>query len=113
MKEFHIISCGHSILTNAQKAWIIAGNIRIADENYWKKLLEDQNDIKKLKNFLREDPRKNSAELNTFLRVVEDKEPKDMEVYLFETKTYSNKLRRRVLELFFFERIWFQAIYYY
>jgi len=100
MKEFHIISSGVSILSNAQKAGKLPQDKRIADEDYWGILLQNPSEINKLKEFIKLDPYKNSAELNTFLRVVKDKNPEEIEVYLFGTKTNSNELCRRVIEAY-------------
>jgi putative CRISPR-associated protein (TIGR02619 family) len=100
MKEFHIISVGVSILTNAQRAKIINPNIKISDNDEWQRILENPNEIQKIVDFIKSNPKKNSAELNTFLRVVQDKEPKNIEVYLFGTNTYSNELCRVALEKF-------------
>ncbi len=99
-KEFHIISTGVSIITNAQKNNVIPQDKKIRDEEYWRELLDNPSEIQKLKSFVEKDPHKNSAELNTFLRVVEDKDPSNIEIYLFGTKTYSNELCRRILELY-------------
>lgn len=98
MKEFHIISSGVSILTNAQRVGILPQDKRVADEDYWGMLLQNPTEINKLKEFVKLDPYKNSAELNTFLRVVKDKNPEEIEVYLFGAKTSSNELCRRVIE---------------
>ncbi|MEN3045278.1 MAG: hypothetical protein ABDH37_08735, partial [Candidatus Hydrothermales bacterium] len=89
MKEFHIISSGVSLIQNAQKAKVISPDVKISEEEYWAKLLNTPFEIERLKNFLKSDPYKNSAELNTFLRVVKGKEPSQIEVYLFGTKTSS------------------------
>lgn len=98
MKEFHIISSGVSVLTNAQKAGILPQDRKISDEDYWKSLIDNPREINNLAKFLQDNPYENSAELNTFLRVVKEKDPSQVEVYLFGTKTYSNELCRRVLE---------------
>ncbi len=98
MKEFHIISSGVSLITNAQKAGLIPKDIRIDNEEYWKSLLSNPDQIKELVNFLKKNPREVSAELNTFLRAVEGKNPSQIEIYLFGTKTASNELCRRVIE---------------
>ncbi|MEM1725036.1 MAG: putative CRISPR-associated protein [Thermoplasmata archaeon] len=98
MKEFHIISSGVSVLTNAQRANLIPHDKKLSDSDYWETLLQNPAKINELKEFVKSDPRKNSAELNTFLRVVENKDPKEIEVYLFGTNTSSNELCRRVIE---------------
>ncbi|MCS7279514.1 MAG: putative CRISPR-associated protein [Thermodesulfobacteriaceae bacterium] len=102
-KEFHIISTGVSILTNAMHRKIIPEK-KIIEEDFWKSCLDDQGIIAKLKTMVSEDPFKTSAELNTFLRVVAGKDPSKIEVYLFGTRTHSNELCRRVLESFLKDR---------
>ena len=97
MKEFHIISSGVSLLTNAQKAGILPRDKEIKDEDFWKTLLDNPKEIEKLKDFIKENPYKHSAELNTFLRAVKEKDPSQVEVYLFGTKTASNELCRRAI----------------
>jgi len=104
MKEFHIISSGVSVITNAQKQGYFPEEVKISDEDYWRKILDNPAEINKLKEFVSSDPFKNSAELNTFLRVVKDKDPESIEVYLFGTKTSSNELCRRVLESYLKEK---------
>ncbi|MCS7163557.1 MAG: putative CRISPR-associated protein [Thermodesulfovibrio sp.] len=104
MKEFHIISSGVSIITNAQKSGILPQNIKVADEDFWSALLDNPYEIAKFRDFLSQDPLSHSAELNTFLRVVKDKNPQLIEVYLFGTKTKSNEFCRRVIESFLKEK---------
>ena len=99
MKEFHIISTGNSLLSNAQKNNIVDSNKAMSDEDYWKSLLDNPEEIEKLYQFLKENPKGYSAELNTFLRVVEGKNA-EVEVYLFGTQTFSNELVRRLIEKF-------------
>lgn len=103
-KEFHIISSGVSFLLNAQRKQKLPADKKISDESYWAELLENQSQLENLFSFLKDNPKENSAELNTFLRVVENKDPKDIEVYLFGTKTASSELCRRILEKFLKEK---------
>jgi len=97
MKEFHIISSGVSLITNAQRKGILPKDRKISDEEYWRDIFLDDKEVKKLYSFLKENPMENSAELNTFLRVVKNKNAKDIEVYLFGTNTKSNELCRLVI----------------
>lgn len=99
MKEFHIISTGVSFLTNAQNKGVIEKR-NIADEEFWKDVLDNYSHLESLYKFLKEDPKANSAELNTFLRVVEGKNSDNIEVYLFGTNTVSNDICRRLIEKF-------------
>ncbi|MCS7249945.1 MAG: putative CRISPR-associated protein [candidate division WOR-3 bacterium] len=100
MKEFHIISSGVSLIQNAQRRGVLPEDIKIRDESYWKEILNNSKEVNKLYSFLKENPKENSAELNTFLRVVENKEPSNISVYLFGTNTASNQLCRKVIEKF-------------
>ena len=99
MKEIHIISTGISLLTNAQKQGFFPDK-KISDEDYWQSVLNSSSEILSLADFLKSDPMKNSAEMNTFLRVVQDKPASSINVYLFGTKTASNELCRRAIEQF-------------
>ncbi|GAB6078513.1 putative CRISPR-associated protein [Hydrogenobaculum acidophilum] len=101
MKEFHIISTGVSLITNAQKANIIDKNIKVSEESKWREMLDNPKIIEDLKSFIVQNPKLSCAELNTFLRVIEKKnyeDYKDIEVYLFGTNTSSNELSRRAIE---------------
>lgn len=98
MKEIHLISIGNSLISNFQKNGLIDSTKKISDEYFWAELLGNSNLINSILKILRESPFKYSAELNTFLRVVEGKSPENIEVYLFGTKTASNELCRRIIE---------------
>ena len=93
-KEFHIITVGASIISNAQKQKIagLTGEEKVSDENFWKEKIDDFKFINELVQFLKTDPKRNSAELNTFLRVAENKDPKNINVYLVSTKTKIGEL---------------------
>ncbi|MCS7213887.1 MAG: putative CRISPR-associated protein [Candidatus Calescibacterium sp.] len=97
MKELHIVSTGVSLIQNAQKAGLIPADKKISDEQFWRQILDDPTEIRKFIDFLKKDPQKHSAELNTFLRVVQNKQPSDVEVYFFGTKTASNELCRTAI----------------
>jgi len=102
MKEFHIITVGTSIITNAQKKKVagLTGNERVSDEEFWEKKMENENFINALTKFLKSSPMENSAEMNTFLRVVKDKKPEDISVYLISTKTKIGEICKIVLQNF-------------
>ncbi|MCX7988443.1 MAG: putative CRISPR-associated protein [Thermodesulfovibrio sp.] len=104
MREIHIISTGNSIISNAQKNGIIDPARKISDETFWLEIINNKKIINDLLDNLRNSPFKWSAELNTFLRVVQEKNPENIEVYLFGTKTSSNELCRRLIEVFLKER---------
>ncbi|MCX7857053.1 MAG: putative CRISPR-associated protein [Deltaproteobacteria bacterium] len=96
-KEFHIISSGVSLILNAQNKGLFS-NLKISDDCTWQKVLEDPKSVTELTEFLKSNPMKECAELNTFLRAVKDKDLSNIEVYLFGTKTAVNELCRRAIE---------------
>jgi putative CRISPR-associated protein (TIGR02619 family) len=98
MKEFHAVSTGVSLLTNAQKSGIFPPSVRTSDEGFWTEVLENPEKVQALYAFLAKDPRKHSAELNTLYRATEGRDPADIEVYLVGTRTAANELVRRLLE---------------
>ncbi len=102
MKEFHIINVGNSLLTNYQKK--IGDNTSQADNEYWKNMIDDVKFMEDIYNFLSSNPERNSAELNTFLKVVRDKKPSNIEVYLSGTNTYSNEICVNTIVKFLKER---------
>lgn len=96
MKQFHIISCGVSLITNAQKEKVIEER-KISDEKYWEDFGKTEN-FKKLLDFFEKDPKKACAELSTFLEVYEnEKNKKNIEIYLFGTKTAANEICRKII----------------
>jgi len=103
-EEIHIISTGLSLITNAQKNGVIDAKIKISDEAKWKEIFDNPLLMDKLLDFLRSDPKKFSAEINTFLRVVEGKPPQKIEVFLVGTNTYSNEIARTVIRRFLQEQ---------
>ncbi len=101
-KEFHIINVGNSLLTNFQKK---TGNqVSQADNEYWKDRIDDVNFMNEIYDFLASDPERNSAELNTFLRVAKGKESSEVEVYLSGTNTYSNEICLRTIARYLKDR---------
>ncbi|MCS7230447.1 MAG: putative CRISPR-associated protein [Candidatus Kryptonium sp.] len=99
-KQFHIINVGNSLLTNFQKVTPEISKVSQADNEFWKKMIEDTKFLDSIFNFLKNNPKENSAEMNTFLRVVENVEPNDVEVYLSGTNTYSNEICVRTIQRF-------------
>jgi len=100
MKQFHIINVGNSLLTNFQRSKSEFGKISQMDSDFWREKIDDVNFMNEIFDFLRADPKENSAEMNTFLRVVEGKNPREIEVYLSGTNTYSNEICVRTLQRF-------------
>ncbi|GIX42791.1 MAG: hypothetical protein KatS3mg129_2524 [Leptospiraceae bacterium] len=78
LKEFHIISCGTSLLTNIKGKDFKVNNLNEEEKN----ILIDE-----IYNELCCDPKKYSAELNAFLKVVENKSPQNIEYFLIGTMT--------------------------
>lgn len=102
MKEFHIINVGASIITNFQKSDSARDEIkraRLSDNNFWEIFLDDSKQMFELYDFVKIDPKKNSAELNAFLRMTENSSSK-IEVYFTGTKTPVNEICVRILERF-------------
>lgn len=106
MKEFHIITIGASIITNAQKNKVagLTGSEKVSDEKLWQSKLKDTKFLNEIKNFLSSNPKQNSAELNTFLRLVDGKEPENISIYLISTKTAIGEICRITLENYLKDR---------
>lgn len=96
MRQFHIVSCGVSLIKNATDEKIIEDH-KISDEKYWEEFGGTDN-FKKLLDFFNKDPKKACAELSTFLEVYEnEKNKKNIEIYLFGTKTSANEICRKII----------------
>jgi putative CRISPR-associated protein (TIGR02619 family) len=108
MKEFHIINVGNSLLTNLQRSnqgkKLGIADILHTDNEFWKEKIDDPNFLNSVFEFLKSNPEKNSAELNTFLKVVKNRNTKNIEVYLPGTKTQSNEICVRTIERFLKEK---------
>lgn len=87
-------------MTNFMKSGKIE-NRPVSDNEFWQQRLDDREFLQELYEFVKADPRKNSAELNSLLRIVE-KEKKNAihEVYLVGTKTPISEICIRTLERF-------------
>lgn len=102
MKEFHIINVGVSIITNFQKSSSTPTeikNAKLSDNDFWKSCLDDPKFMNQLFEFVKLDPKRNSAELNSFLRKIENSQ-NVIEVYFTGTKTPVNEICVRTLERF-------------
>ncbi len=100
MKEFHIINVGASIITNYQKQEKIPleiKNAKLSDNEFWKKILDNSKIMKDIYQFIKSDPLKNSAELNAFLKKIENSKSY-IELYFIGTKTPVNEICVRTLE---------------
>ncbi|MEM5782098.1 MAG: putative CRISPR-associated protein [Candidatus Aenigmatarchaeota archaeon] len=95
-KEFHIVSTGVSLITNAQRVGIINKEIKISDEDYWNNFYKTP-EYSRLEEFIRSQPKNSCAELSTILDVSEGKNKSDIQIYLFGTKTSSNELCRKLI----------------
>jgi len=100
-KEFHIINVGVSIVINFQKSpeGSEIKNVKLSDNETWEKCLDDRNLMNKFYEFVKKEPKRNSAELNAFLRKIENSKNK-IEVYFTGTKTPINEICVRTLERF-------------
>ncbi|MCS7299881.1 MAG: putative CRISPR-associated protein [Spirochaetia bacterium] len=103
-KEFHIISSGVSIITNLKSKEGLYTDIKISDENRWKQIVNNPVEISRVVEIVKSKPMEMSAELNTFLRVVDGKNPSNISVYLFGTNTASNELCRIAIQEYLKEK---------
>lgn len=102
MKEFHIINVGVSIITNYQKSCPDSSSIKkikLSNNEFWQQILDNSLKLNEIYSFLKENPQKNSAELNSFLKKIKDIK-NFIEVYFIGTKTPVNEICVRVLEKF-------------
>lgn len=102
MKEFHIINVGASIITNYQRSLSEDDEVKkkqLSDNGFWTSKLNQPEFLNKIFNFVKEKPKKRSAELNSFLRKIESSS-NQIEVYFVGTKTPVNEICVRILERF-------------
>lgn len=107
VKQFHIITVGVSLITNYQRKINDerVKNVRLSD-TIWRELLEQGAFINELLDFLKENPRDHSAEVNSFEGYCEKENinPRNCLVYLAGTKTEVNELAVNVLTRYFNEK---------
>jgi CRISPR/Cas system-associated protein Csm6 len=70
LKTFHILNIGASIITNYTKAGRVENRL-VSDNEYRGEKLNASQFLLELYDLSRSDPRKNSAELNSFLRIAQ------------------------------------------
>lgn len=99
MKTFHIVNVGVSLLTNFIKEGKVENRV-VSDNEFWRQKLDDRKFLQELYEFLKANPRKNSAELNSLLRIVDKEKNSENGVYLVGTKTPINEICVRTLERF-------------
>ncbi len=99
MKYLHIITVGVSIIENFKRVGGVE-NRPVGDNEFWKEMLDDPRFLSDIYKFVSQDPKKNSAELNSFLSVVEKDKNARHEVYFVGTKTPINEICVRTLEKF-------------
>jgi len=105
-KEFHIFSVGNSLCSHYENSLVEKEK---KDEEFWKHVYEDRNELKKILDFLRSDPETYSAEVQAFSCYKKANESKlsgtsSYELYFVITDTYSNRVVGKVLEIFFKEK---------
>ncbi|HAA83489.1 MAG: hypothetical protein PWQ78_192 [Petrotoga sp.] len=106
MKEFHIINVGTTIITNFQRSNLSSQEVktaRLSDNVFWKNFLDNPKLMNELYEFVKSNPKKNSAELNSFLRMIENYKSSQIEVYFTGTKTPVNEICIRILEKYMIE----------
>lgn len=102
MKEFHIITGGNSLVEHFKREkgdeYPEIKEIKMGDP-LWKRFLDDPQFLERVYEFLAENPKAHSAELNCFFRYCEERSinPQDCEVYLAGTKTPSNEIARQTI----------------
>ncbi len=99
MKYLHIITVGVSIIENLKRAEKVE-NRPVGDNEFWREMLDDVQFLNDVYEFVTQDPKKNSAELNSFLNVVEKYKKSEHQVYFVGTKTPVNEICVRTLERF-------------
>ena len=106
MKQFHIISVGNSLLTNFKRTKKDIENLSYDKDKEWRELFDDPIFRDEIYNFVKEKPKKHSAELNSFLRFVEKYhvENKDVLIYLFGTNTGSNEICKNTIKRYLNEQ---------
>jgi len=97
MKQFHIISVGNSLLSNFKNKRKELRNIPFSDEERWGEYIENSSFLEEVYDFLFENPRDNSAELNSLLTFVDGKK-EDIQIYLIGTNTASNNICKYAIE---------------
>jgi putative CRISPR-associated protein (TIGR02619 family) len=97
VKEFHIINVGASIITNYQKQKSILKEVKLSDNEFWIRILDNSEFMNDIYQFVNKDPKINSAELNAFFRKIENSKA-SIEVYFSGTKTPVNEICVRTLE---------------
>lgn len=103
MKEFHIINVGSSIITNFQKDKNSPKDVKeakLSDNDFWRYFLDDSTKMNNVFLHLISNPMENSAELNSFLRMIKGSRKEQIEVYFTGTKTPVNEICVRILERF-------------
>ena len=90
-KDLHIVTVGASLIGHAKGAKIagLSGNEEVSDEAFWRTFRGDHQKMAALGGLLNSDPKRFSAELNSFLRAVakQNKQPSEVAVYLVGTDT--------------------------
>lgn len=105
-KQLHIITVGNSIVTNYQRKKNQELGKLASNSPEWKRFLDDRKFLASVSDFVRENPRENSAEINSFQGYIEKKGVKEgaCSVYLAGTKTHINEIAVRTLERYFREK---------
>ncbi len=99
MKYFHTITVGVSIIENFKRVGGVEDR-PVRDNEFWKEMLDDPQFLNDIYEFVSREPKKNSAELNSFLSIVEKDKNAQHEVYFVGTKTPINEICVRTLERF-------------
>ncbi|MCR4416748.1 MAG: putative CRISPR-associated protein [Ignavibacteria bacterium] len=100
-KEFHVINVGASIITNYQKSLKENDEIKnksLSDNEFWREILSNNKDLlNRIYEFISEKPFDRSAELNSFLKKIENSDG-HIEVYFVGTKTAVSEICVKILK---------------
>jgi len=104
--ELHLITVGNSLIRNYQRI-IDDPKIKSAGmgDEIWSELIKRPLFLKGIYDFLCNNPKENSAELNSFLRYCEQRKikPQMCEIYLSGTQTASNEIALTTIGKYFKE----------
>lgn len=105
-KQLHIITVGNSIITNYQRKRNQELSKLPSNSPEWKRLLNDKNFLNTVFDYVMEDPRGNSAEINSFQGYLDKKKINEQScsVYLTGTKTHINEIAVISLQRYFKEK---------
>lgn len=105
-KQLHIITVGNSLITNYQRRKNTAVSKLSSNDSEWEKYSRNRKFLLSVYEFLMENPRGNSAEINSFQGYLEKNGVRESSclVYLSGTKTAINEIALETLRRYFREK---------